>query len=314
MENLSKLVVAVFIVFVCLVLVAGLGTSATVAAPPTVQTMPGRLLEMRLIDDPRPIRIPAPPGFDPKRRAPNAAPIVLNYVTTGRLGDTCTTMPSAARTAFEYAASLAAAQFNSSVTTTIDACWVTNFPPGNILGNGGAIGFRLGFPEAPVASTWYADALANALHGSDFDSVNHEIYIGYNANQSNWYYGIDGNPGTKIDLVSVAYHEIFHGLGFLPSFAYSGGTGQWGLELSAPYRPAAYDRFVYNGSGQLLITAFTNPSTALGSQLVGNNIFFRGTNATAANGGTYPKLYAPISWADGSSISHLDQSTFTCNV
>ena len=77
MENLSKLVVAVFIVFVCLVLVAGLGTSATVAAPPTVQTMPGRLLEMRLIDDPRPIRIPAPPGFYPKRRAPNAAPIVL---------------------------------------------------------------------------------------------------------------------------------------------------------------------------------------------------------------------------------------------
>jgi hypothetical protein len=49
---------------------------------------------------------------------------------------------------------------------------------------------------------------------------------------------------------------------------------------------------------------------ALGTQLTSNNIFFDGTNATPANGGTPPKLYCPASWTTGSSFSHLDETAY----
>ncbi|MFM6745841.1 MAG: Calx-beta domain-containing protein, partial [Dolichospermum sp.] len=70
-----------------------------------------------------------------------------------------------------------------------------------------------------------------------------------------------------------------------------------------------YDRFTENGSGQSLLdtSLFPNPSTALGSQLTSNNIFFDGSNANAANGGNRVKLYAPSTWNGGSSYSHLDE-------
>jgi uncharacterized repeat protein (TIGR01451 family) len=56
---------------------------------------------------------------------------------------------------------------------------------------------------------------------------------------------------------------------------------------------------------------YTNNSTALGNALtgqVGGGIVFSGTNATAANGGGSPNLYAPSSWVDGRSYTHLDET------
>ena len=37
---------------------------------------------------------------------------------------------------------------------------------------------------------------------------------------------------------------------------------------------------------------------------------FTGPQATAANGGIAPRLYAPNPWEPGSSYSHLDDDTF----
>src|SRR5262249_36250725 len=54
-----------------------------------------------------------------------------------------------------------------------------------------------------------------------------------------------------------------------------------------------------------------NPSAALGTQFVSDNLFFDGTNAIAGAGGTKPKLYAPNPWEQGSSVSHLDQGAYT---
>ncbi len=84
------------------------------------------------------------------------------------------------------------------------------------------------------------------------------------------------------------------------------GVGSWGFGSGSP---GIYDRFTENGSGQSLLNTslFPNPSTALGSQLTSNNIFFDGSNANAANGGNRVKLYAPSTWSGGSSYSHLDE-------
>jgi hypothetical protein len=47
---------------------------------------------------------------------------------------------------------------------------------------------------------------------------------------------------------------------------------------------------------------------------ISNSLYFMGTNAIAANGGTNPKLYAPTTYEPGSSGSHLDQTTFESTV
>lgn len=69
------------------------------------------------------------------------------------------------------------------------------------------------------------------------------------------------------------------------------GIGSWGLGTGFP---SVYDRFTENGSGQSLLS-FPNSSTALGTRLTSNNIFFDGINVRAANGGNPVKLYAPSS-------------------
>ncbi|MFM6745837.1 MAG: Calx-beta domain-containing protein, partial [Dolichospermum sp.] len=123
----------------------------------------------------------------------------------------------------------------------------------------------------------------------------------------NWYYGLDNNvPTNQISFVSVVLHELGHGLGFLGLMNNQSGSGSWGFGTGFP---GIYDRFTENGSGQSLLNTslFPNPSTALGSQLTSNNIFFDGSNANAANGGNRVKLYAPSTWSGGSSYSHLDE-------
>src|SRR4030095_348579 len=55
---------------------------------------------------------------------------------------------------------------------------------------------------------------------------------------------------------------------------------------------------------------FPNPSAALGAQLTSNNVFLNGPNATGALGGSLVKLYAPATWQQGSSFSHLNEATF----
>ena len=72
------------------------------------------------------------------------------------------------------------------------------------------------------------------------------------------------------------------------------------------YDPITYDRFTENGAGSPLLS-FPNGSAALAPQLTSSNLYFDGTNANAANGGTPPKLFAPSTWMQGSSYSHLDE-------
>jgi len=235
------------------------------------------------------------------------ATISINYLPAGpgQWGDICVTWPDQPKAAFTYAANLWASQLQSSVPITIDACWANNLPAG-ILGHSGAKNYFRNFSGAPVANTWYAVSLANALHGSDLDPGQSDMYIGY-SNSFNWYFGTDATPPSQVDFVSVVLHEITHSLGFSGSMQISEGQGSWGL--GTPY-PDIYDRFTENGSGQKLIDTalFPNPSAVLATQLTSNDIYFNGANANAGNGGARVPLYAPATWSPGSSYAHLAES------
>jgi hypothetical protein len=156
-----------------------------------------------------------------------------------------------------------------------------------------------------MPGTWYAVGLANKLGGVDRLPGNFDIHASFNS-EFDWYYGTDGNaPGGTYDFVSVVLHELGHGLGFLGAMNVSGGQGTWG---NGGY-PVIYDRFTENGAGQPLL-GFASPSTTLAAQLTSNNLFFDGPRARAANGGAAPRLYAPSSWQQGSSYSHLNEATY----
>ncbi len=216
--------------------------------------------------------------------------------------------PPQAQAAFQAAVNMWASQIQSGVPIRVTANWTTLAP--NVLGSAGATYIFRDFPGAPNANTWFAAAVAKKLSGTDLTaglSDSADIVANFNSSFG-WYLGTDGNAGTQFDFMTVALHELGHGLGFFGSMNEAGTTGSWGFGGF----PVVYDLFAINGSSQFLLNTalFPNPSAALRSQLVSNNIFFNGPNARGANGGLAPKLYAPGTWASGSSYSHVDESTY----
>lgn len=235
----------------------------------------------------------------------------ITYVPKGGSdlwGERCSTFPDGAKPAFSAAAGIWANTVSSAVPITIRACWA-NLGSSSTLGYSGGGSLYSDFPGAPLANTWYAVSLANALRGADLDPTGFDINITYNQNFA-WYYGTDGNtPAGQYDLMSVVLHEIAHGLNFFGSMQYTGGIGSWGYDTGYP---TIYDVYMRDGSGRQLIdtAVYPNPSSSLGFALVLNNIWFHGSKAITANSNQPVKIYAPGTWAGGSSYSHLDYDTY----
>lgn len=220
---------------------------------------------------------------------------------------TCSTFPEEAKAAFNAAADIWANILISDIPITIQACWA-DLGSSSILGYAGGQPLQYNFPEAISNTTVYVGSLANALVGSDL-SPDPDMHITYNSS-FDWYYGTDGNtPSDQVDLVTVVLHEIAHGLNFSGSMRYSSGNGSWGYDVSYPN---IFDVFIQDGSENQLIntTSYSNPSTALGTALTSDNLWFHGTKAMEANGGQPVKIYAPSTWSAGSSYAHLDHTTF----
>ncbi|MCC7094682.1 MAG: chitobiase/beta-hexosaminidase C-terminal domain-containing protein [Ignavibacteriaceae bacterium] len=170
------------------------------------------------------------------------------------------------------------------------------------------------FPNAPLPNVKYPITLAEAISDQELNLSNeYEIHIDVNSNETDWYYGLDGNtPAEKVDFLTVILHEITHGLGFAGSFQNSGGVGSWGNEG----KPDIYDLFPVFGSISSTTYKLTNtqtypnPSNSLGDALTSNNIYFDGWKTKLMNNDQLPKLYAPNVWAGGSSISHFDEDYY----
>ena len=115
-----------------------------------------------------------------------------------------------------------------------------------------------------------------------------------------WNSDLDQPTGSEFDLMSVALHEIMHTLGFASLLLHDGqsplGANTYGF----------YDSFLQRGDGTPL---FGSGATFLGSaaDLVSNDIFFSGENASSANGGDPVQIYAPSIFSPGSSLSHVNK-------
>lgn len=239
----------------------------------------------------------------------------ITYVANGNtdaFGNGCITFPDSAKMAFNSATAIWGNLFHSTVPIKINACWASGLGPG-VLGETGVPTVYRDFTgsPSPLANTWYAGSLANALHGSDIDPSSEDMDITFSSTFS-WYLGTDGaTPSGQYDFMSVVLHEIGHGLNFFGSMNVAGSppSGSWGY-LGSPY---IFDTFMSDAltGGNLLTTTniYPNPSTALVAPLT-SGVWFNGANAVAANGGQRVKMYTPNPWLPGSSYSHLDDTTF----
>ena len=266
---------------------------------------PSKKIDIRAINSDMNTTVAAPEGFNTNgQQALTATSATITVTYNG--------FSQEAEDAFQFAVDIWETQIASDITIEIEATWESLSM--GVLGSAGPAILLRDFTNAPVANTFYPIALANKLAETDLITVpgmqmlpTHDINASFNSDFSSWYFGTDGNtPMGQYDFVSVVLHEIGHGLGLIGSDDVDSGTG----EGSFNDPPFINDRFLENGSGVDLFDNFTHPSTALGDELESDDVFWNGSSAIAANGGSPPKLYAPNPYEPGSSLSHWDESTF----
>jgi len=231
-------------------------------------------------------------------------------------GNTATTLGGARLLAFQYAANLLGGLITSGVAIRVE---IEMNPLGGDAGSAplGAAGpntvYR-DFSGAPVATTWYVEALANKLANADLGPVTNDIGAVFNSDvdngtvlgTTNWYYGLDGNAGSDVDFVSVALHELVHGLGFLSLVDLTTGARLEGL-------PDAYMRHLeQHGATPPDYPSMTDPQRVTAS-ISGPNLHWTGPAVTAETGslssgvsGGHVQMYGPNPQEPGSSVSHFD--------
>ena len=211
--------------------------------------------------------------------------------------------PEWAKKDLQAAVDIWGANFKSSVPINIEATW-NRVAADGVLGSARPGNFYSGFDGAPDPSLWYPSALANALAGKDLDSENPEMVIQVNST-AGWNTRNDGAPRVnEYDLQSVFLHEMGHGLGFLSTDSYDNFFGYGTIE-----QPTPYDAYAQLPDGRRLAD-LPSPSLELGKALT-STLVWSGALGIAANGGVKPLLYTPARYEEGSSVSHLDEETYS---
>jgi len=236
-----------------------------------------------------------------------AVTVSINYTDSPGEGFFDPTLGPARQAAFNYAVNLWAAQLVGSVPIEIHASFdpLGGTPTSAILGQAYFPTAYANFTGAPLPNTWYPVGLANQLAGTDNAPTQPDIVAVFNSDVDNptvlgsvdFYYGTDANPGSHVDFVTVALHELGHGLGFATLLDLS--TGQWAAGL-----PDVYSiQLTQQGVGDF--TGMTNAQRA--AAVISGQVYWKGANVVSEKG-SQVKIYAPNPVEPGSSISHWDPS------
>jgi hypothetical protein len=237
------------------------------------------------------------PVVSPHRLGPATATITVTYHN----------FSDAAKDAFQAAVDIWESMIVSPMTIHVDATW-------------GPLAKGIGGQARPsqyytIDGHTYPTALAEAIcrtingPGVDCNLGADDIIATFSSSYPDWYFGTNGNvPANKTDFESVVLHELGHGLGFAGSYYVSGLLG---YVKYAP--PTGYDDHVWNAAtaGHPLDDPAvpSGGSTAVKQALTSGNLWFGGPAARVAVSGR-ARLYAPSTWQQGSSLSHLDEATY----
>ncbi len=227
-------------------------------------------------------------------------------------GNDATTLGQARLNAFRYSADLIGKLVGGKQIIRIEATMDALGGSQNsaVLGSAGPYSAFRDFSGAPVAATWFVEALANHLSGVDLDPAHPEIVAQFNSDvdkdtvlgTTRWYYGLDGNAGTDVDFASVVLHELVHGLGFLSL-----------VDLATGAKPLGYDdsfmrQLERHGAVPSSYPAMTNAQRVAASVAAPDLHWIGEQTVTAA--GAHVEMYAPNPAETGSSVSHFSSDLF----
>lgn len=209
-----------------------------------------------------------------------------------------------AQQAFQFAVDIWQDLIYSPVTIHVQANWISLKK--DVLGSCSPSYFYKNFSSTQIWNCYYPVAMVEKMLGEEVNSEgDNEIVALFNKDFENWYFGLDGKtPPDKYDFVSVVLHELTHGLGFSGYFYSDRGRGGYGNDGFS----ASFDQYVENKNGQKLVNTklFPNPSPSLNTSLTSGELYFDTRLAESK----LPRLYVLTTWDDGSSIYHLDESTY----
>jgi len=215
-------------------------------------------------------------------------------------------VPSQARNALEFATSIWGSILTSSVPFNLSVTWDTLAT--NVLASAGPTtiyrnSFSVIFPEP----YWYPVALAEAIQGNNLNGNEPDMTIRINSD-INWYYGGAQQPGPgQYDFTMVMIHELCHTLGLFSPASAENDTAELGFDgLLLIYEAYLLDRDFsrLTNAGQ-----YPNPSPELYQALTEDSLFFDCPEAEQISGEGL-KLHAPGAFRRGSSVAHLDESSY----
>lgn len=237
---------------------------------------------------------------------------------SGQTGNSGSTLGQQRLNVFKAAADYWEARISSQVPIRV----VINFDPltcnagSGVLGSAGPNSAFRDFPGAPIANTWYVEAVANSRNGSDLDGGSNDIGARFNSSidnnnsclsGTNWWLGINSPaPGGTIGFFDTVLHEIGHGLGFL-SLVSQNGERFFGFN-------DAYAYHLRDGQSGMLWRSMNDGQRAASAVNTGN-LVWDGANATnnsshlssSSRTGGRIRMYAPNPYEGGSSVSHWDE-------
>ena len=204
---------------------------------------------------------------------------------------------SAARGALQDAATLLAMSvLVNAPTTIVYAVTGENSPSSSTLASAGS---DLVAPGAGFFATVVQQKIQS---GTDANGSAADGDITFNFGNP-WAFGTSVGR-NQYDFTSTAMHELLHTFGFLSYTEDPGGnTGRsW----------TTFDQFLVTADGSRVINNNYRWNSAYNINLTGGGggLYFGGPNAVAAYGGPVP-LYTPWPWEWGSSVTHLDDDSFT---
>jgi len=204
-------------------------------------------------------------------------------------GNTGTTVGEQRRIAFQRALDIWASLLDSDVEIRVQA----SFSPlpcsadSGTLGSSGTMQVVSDFEGAEFPGTWYVTALANKRAGHDLKPGDpktnaDDIRSRFNSALGNtgclegvhWYYGLDNNHGSDVDLVTVVLHETAHGLGFITFVDETTGAQFLG-------NPDIYEHHIQDGTTGRHWSDMTDPERQT-SALNARHLAWDGERVTAA--------------------------------
>ncbi|MCO6511254.1 MAG: VCBS repeat-containing protein [Aridibacter famidurans] len=220
---------------------------------------------------------------------------------------------------FNFAADIWEAFLDTSVEVRVGSQFdpLPCTPTSAVLGGASTTTIHRNFTGRLLDETWYHQALANKLSGSDRSPANPDINATFNSSINSspgcagglrFYHGFDNTtpPGT-INLLVVILHEFAHGLGF-SDFA-DAETG----ELFNGF-PDVFTTYMFDRTTGKFWNDMTN-GERMASAINDGNVLWSGPNVSTAssflvNGrdpsNGFVQLYTPNPVEGGSSISHFD--------